>query len=167
MPKHFAIVLFVRHSNLDPEDVSRELALRPLTSWKAGEPRVTPKGTQLQGVRRESSWSHVFAFQGDHSVSEGIETIVNELLIHRAFLSAVIAGGGTLVIYLQLPGDANQGASISPSTLKRMVDLGLGLDLEVFPHMRPYDPREKTIGVTLRRTGPAGRGRSRKRARRR
>ncbi len=43
MPKHFAIVLFVQHPNLDPEDVSRELALRPLTSWKAGEPRETPK----------------------------------------------------------------------------------------------------------------------------
>ncbi len=100
-------------------------------------------------------------------MSEEIEVIIDELLTHRAFLGTVIDGGGALVVYLQLPGDANQGASVSPSTLKRMVDLGVGLDLEVFPRMRPYDPRKKTIGVTIRLTGPAGRGRPRKRTRRR
>jgi Domain of unknown function (DUF4279) len=54
---HFRISLRVRHPSIAPEKITEALGIEPKRSWKAGEPRQTPKGTALTGSNRDTYWT--------------------------------------------------------------------------------------------------------------
>lgn len=133
--KRFSIVLLVRHPSIDPKEISAELRLEPFSSWKVGDLRTTPKGTALPGVREQSFWNHVFEYEGDSRFFEETERLLGQLALRKDFFVRIGKEGGYAEIYLQLPGDVNQGSSAKPSLLKLMAELGLHLGVEVFPDM--------------------------------
>jgi Domain of unknown function (DUF4279) len=56
----YAISLRVTHPSLDPAEITSALQLTPSRTWRAGEPRTTPKGTPLQGVYSNTFWTRSF-----------------------------------------------------------------------------------------------------------
>jgi len=146
--KYFGVVLLIKHPSIDPAVISSELKLEAFRSWKAGESRATPTGTPLPGTWRDSSWNHVFSYKGERKFFDEIRQLLIQLLPHKDFLLKISNEGGRVEIYLQLPGDLNQGSSAEPAMLKEMAELGLYLGVEVFPEWGD-DPRN-TVGVTRR-----------------
>lgn len=132
--KRFGIVLLIRHPSIDPKEISAELKLEPFSSCKAGDQKVTPKGTPLTGIWDRSSWNHVFEYEGDSGFFEETERLLAQFALHKDFFVRIAKEGGYAEIYLQLPGDVNQGSSVKPSVLKLMSELGLHLGAEVFPN---------------------------------
>src|SRR5262245_22705404 len=59
-PAPLSIRLLLVHPNADPSDITREIGLAPLRAWRCGETRFTPKGSPLEGVWRDTRWSHGF-----------------------------------------------------------------------------------------------------------
>ncbi len=131
--KDFTIILLIRHPNIDPEDISRELKLEPRTVWKVGDQIRTPKGRVMSGHREYSSWTHVFERRTDSPFFEEVEHALSRLAPHKEFITRIINEGGYGEIYFQLPGQVNQGSSAKPSVLRLIADLGLYLGVEVFP----------------------------------
>jgi hypothetical protein len=150
--KRFSISLLIRHPNIDPKIISEELRLEPYACAKAGEPRVTPKGTPLQGVHDRSWWNHIFYYEGGVLFFEEAERLVHQLAAHKVFFLRIVEGKGDSTLYLQLPGDVNQGSTAKPSMLKLMAELELHLSAEVFPDC-PLE-RDEHPGLTkMRREG--------------
>ena len=127
--------LLLIHPNADPSDISRKIGLAPLRAWRCGEPRFTPKGTRLEGVWRDTRWSHGFALDKNATIETAIASALDKLAATTRFLAALRETGGTAELIISLPGDTYQGASISTELLKALADLGVRLGIEVFPKM--------------------------------
>ena len=130
---YFGIVLLIKHPNIDPMRITSKLKLKPFRSWKAGEPKRTPKGTLLPGTWQDSSWNHVFKYKGDVRLFDEIERLLIRLSPNKDLFHKITSEGGHAEIYLQLPGEIHQGSSATPSMLTRIAELGLHLGVEVFP----------------------------------
>jgi hypothetical protein len=96
---------------------------------------MTPKGTRLSGVRTDGLWSLTFRYKGEKPISRSLEQILGDLTSHRDLFRELSHMGATSALYLQLPGDINNGDRISPAVLGALADLGISLELEVFPEM--------------------------------
>ena len=125
--------LLLIHPNADPSDITREIGLAPLRAWRCGETRFTPKGTPLEGVWRDTRWSHGFELDKNATIETAMTSALDKLAGTRRFLASLRETGGTAELIISLPGDSHQGASISVRLLKAFADLGVSLGIEVFP----------------------------------
>jgi hypothetical protein len=120
--------LRIWHPTLDPDSVTRTLNLQPQTAWRAGEPRRTPKGTLLQGVRSEGYWStNPFSYGWRDSTDALLEDAIEELLSflepHREFLQEV-SREGAVRIWASTQSKRNYAVELTPSMLARVASLG-------------------------------------------
>jgi hypothetical protein len=129
----FEIRLLLIHPSVDPADITREIGLEPASSWRCGEPRFTPKGTRLEGVWRDTRWTHEFDMGDVATLEEAIASSADRLAGARRLLSSLRQTGGTVELIVTLPGDAYQGASIPFALLHDLASLGIDLGIEVFP----------------------------------
>jgi hypothetical protein len=60
---------------------------------------------------------------------------VEELEAQAALVARLLDEGGRVHLRVSLPGDANIGDSLSVELMRRLVALGVELDIEVFPDM--------------------------------
>jgi hypothetical protein len=133
--KRFNIVLLIRHPEIDPEQISRELSLKPYSAFKNGTVRTLPNGNLLPGLATHSSWNHIHRYSGDHGLVEAVESVVKLLEEHKAFILRLGLQGGLCQVYLQLPGDVNVGGALPWQLLDRMSSVRVELGVEVFPNL--------------------------------
>jgi hypothetical protein len=133
--KRFNVVLLFRHPEIDPEQISRELSLKPYSAFKNGTVRTLPNGNVLPGLATHSSWNHIYRYSGDHELIEAVESVVNLLEEHRSFILRLCLQGGSCQVYLQLPGDVNVGGALPWQLLDRMSRVRVELGVEVFPNL--------------------------------
>ena len=127
--------LIVRHPCCDPSSITEELGLKPKVAHMAGEKRITPAGTLLQGVYPETSWSHSIRTSGSRFFFDAIEPILERLEKSRDYLEKLVTDGGEVSINFDLAGDESIGDSMSPDMLKRLTSLNVRLGIEVFPNL--------------------------------
>jgi len=121
---------------MDLTFLSTLLNLSCLRKWIAGTPRQTPTGEPLSGTYPVSYWvSRGFEFSCESGFGKQLALAINHLAKVNESLSDFKVSGGTIEIYLQLPGSKNNGDTIDSTLLKKMVDLGVDLLIEVFPGM--------------------------------
>ena len=131
--KRYEINLLINHPVMSPDTITGRLKPTPQYSWRRGEPRRTPIGTELGGVRSETMWRHVIREEGRRSFFAGLRNSVDRLRAHRRFLSQIASGGGRVELIVNLPGNVNMGDVLNPQTLRLIADLGADLGVEVFP----------------------------------
>ena len=107
--------------------------------WRAGDPRVTPKGTVLGGVRNESYWTT--RLTRDHeprnSQDEDLETFLERQLDRLAPQAESLArfnqDGGRAMLFIGLFCTANSGLILSPALMAKAAALGIELGLDIYP----------------------------------
>ena len=107
----YIVDLRIWHPALDPDLVSSSLGFEPGISWRAGEPRRTPKGTHLGGVRSQGYWSaNPFCYgwreSTDAQVEDAMEELVSLLEPHKDFLLK-ISQSGAVRVWVSTQGDRN------------------------------------------------------------
>jgi hypothetical protein len=117
------------HPSLDPDEMSRVLGLAADRSWRAGEPRTTPKGRPIGGKRDESYWCHPVAETG--SVADVVAKVLDRLEAHRAWVDEFRRTGGRVEVYLWLVGTTTAGDSFSSELVARLGRIGAEISLEV------------------------------------
>jgi len=55
-PHDYSIALRIRHPNIDPADVTRQLGIVPQHAWRKGEPREVEADEVGSAVHRETYW---------------------------------------------------------------------------------------------------------------
>lgn len=120
--------LRISHPALDPESVTRTLGMQPQRSWRAGEPRETPKGTLLAGTRTFGYWatnpfSYGWRESTDALVEDALEELVTFLEPHRDFLQG-LSVGGNVRIWASTSGTRNYAVELAPNMLTRIASLG-------------------------------------------
>lgn len=67
----FQLSLHVRHPSVDPQEISRELSLEAVESFRAGEPRHSRSGVAATAVHGETYWAAVVDPMGWSAPSTG------------------------------------------------------------------------------------------------
>jgi hypothetical protein len=135
-PYRHTLSLRIRHPQMRDDQITASLGLSPKHAWTAGEPRKSPKGTLLEGLRTESYWSSLLGNTATSEVGlleESIESALRSLEPHAQFLAEIIQSGGRAELFIGLFGDRNLGFELSPSMLKICSELGLALAFEIYP----------------------------------
>jgi hypothetical protein len=134
----YSVALRVKHPHLDPTAISNELGLVPTTSWKVGDPRQTPKGATLEGVRKETYCSFDFGRGEDGELAQCLLEAVGALTPQRIFLREIRSTGGSMYFYVFWYPNGDTGEMFEIDLLMNMADLGIGLGINV------YDDRDSS-----------------------
>jgi hypothetical protein len=131
----YAISLRVTHPSLDPSEITSALQLTPSRTWRAGEPRTTPKGAPLKGVNSKTFWTRRFV-EGefrDKKLPAAVVEIVDQLLPHRAFFQRIRSEGGTVEFFVGWFFNRQSGGTFDCDLMARMADLKIDLSFDVYP----------------------------------
>ena len=139
----YSVGLQMHHPSIDPRAISRRLKMRPRISWRVGEPRVTPVGTPLSGIRQDTYWSKTITPGGakvprGRIAEEKLATLMKRLRPHASFLKGLRRTGGTVEIWISSYSTANYSFTLEPALIKSIHDLGCELIIDVYPYRQNW-----------------------------
>lgn len=129
----YGIRVLIKHPDIDPAIITKQLGITPTRFWRAGEARRTPKGSPLSGCYPDSYWGYAITVDDKPNVFDGVEKILNTLEPHAPFISALSASGGNIQIVLSLDGNESTGDTLSAENIARMAAMSIDFGLEVYP----------------------------------
>ncbi len=130
---YFNIRVVVRHSSMDPAEITSETGLEATRSWRAGDRKTTPTGRSIEGKFRDTMWSHVWEWRGTRKFASHLSEVVSILEAHADFFAKINDTGGSISAVIDLPGEVNVGDTFGAGLLGRMACLKVSLGVEVFP----------------------------------
>jgi hypothetical protein len=130
----YRIRLLIKHPIMDPAAITSKLGFKPGLVWTAGTRRKTPAGTPLPGVHKTSAWGYWFDVEGGRFFSQDVLKLLLQLEERAEFIRELIDSGGSIGLYVNLPGDVNIGDEIAWADLRRFVSLRINFGVEVFPN---------------------------------
>ena len=137
---HFRISLRVRHPSTDPKTISTALGIEPKRSWKAGEPRLTPKGKPLEGIYRDTYWvADIAAGRWPNNLNTAIDDALTRLVRFRSFLHNMRAEGGTVELFIGWFFENQSGGVLSHDCLALAGDLQIDLSFDVYSPEQPQN----------------------------
>jgi len=135
----FIISLRILHPTIDPSTITQTLGIEPQHSWKAGDPRRSPAGGELEGVFRQSYWTGRLMEKPQLSSERlSVESVLVQILsqLRRAhdFLEQLNTDGGVAELLVSLYARENFRLDLSAESLALLGRLRLAVVLEVHPH---------------------------------
>jgi hypothetical protein len=132
----YILDLRIYHPALDPDLVTRKLGMQPSVAWRAGDPRKTPKGTLLEGVRSNGYWSaNPFSYgwrqSTDAQVEDALEELMTYLSPHEDFLRE-ISREGAVRIWVSSQSNRSYAFELPPTMLARMASVGATVVHDVY-----------------------------------
>ena len=133
----YCVSLRVTHPDIDPNKITKALGIKPFRSWRAGEPRVSPKGTPLEGVSKESFWA-AHTHKEKRLLSENIylEDYISQfnkrLQPYASFFEELVNSGGYIEYFVGWFSENNVGATFEPSLMKETSALNIAIGLDVY-----------------------------------
>ena len=135
----FTISLRILHPTIEPSTITQTLGIEPQHSWKAGDPRRSPAGGELEGVFRQSYWTGRLMEKPQLSSERlSVESVLVQILsqLRRAhdFLEQLNTDGGVAELLVSLYARENFRLDLSAESLALLGRLRLAVVLEVHPH---------------------------------
>ena len=135
----FCVSLHVSHPTLDLGELTQILGLKPSRVWKSGEPRVTPKGTPLEGVYKYNSWSAPLheqkrIFSTDIYLEDYLEKLNQQLTPHKIKFGEIVNSGGYIEYFVGWFSEGNIGATLNPKLLKSTAELNISIRLDIYAY---------------------------------
>ncbi len=136
-PFDYHVSLRVKHPRLDAAVIAAQLRMTPKFCWTAGEPRKTPKGTALEGIRQESYCTLDIGSGDDGELAKCLSSAVDSLKPRSKFLRQMRATGGSLMFYVFWYPNGDTGEVFETPLLRDMANLGIGLGINVYDDRAP------------------------------
>jgi hypothetical protein len=128
----FCASLHLLHLSLDPDEVTAELNLTPDRTHRAGDARVTPKGTPLDGNYSEGYWRAELEVKQDEQLTEFLERIAKDLSLAKPFLRRLYESGGRIECFVDLFAYSLCDQVYPAALLHKLGELGIDLRLDFY-----------------------------------
>ena len=114
----------------DPEEITKELLITPTKSWKKGD--VIPNRNN-KVLRKQSTWELISSKAPYESIENQIESLLIQVEKNKnTFRSLAKKNFGELAIAIYLYDSFNLGICLSKEILKKITDLGIGIDFDIY-----------------------------------
>jgi hypothetical protein len=135
----YSLSLRIHHPLLDPREISRALRMRPKIAWRVGEPRLTPRGEPLPGVRSETYWSKALTprwVKVPHGTQAEAKVIalMKRLRGQTTFLGRLRRTGGRIEIWLSSYSTHNYSFVLPAALIASISKLGCVFIVDVYPY---------------------------------
>jgi hypothetical protein len=129
----FSISLSISAEDLDPDEITRLLGIQPTKAWRKGVPqsgragregRVPTFGRWSTGLRRDETT--------EWDVEEAISLVLDRILVKDEVWKQVVSNSKARIFVGLTLDTYNRGFGFAPSLLKRIAELGLMLDFDIY-----------------------------------
>ena len=127
----YKISLRITHPSMQSDEITKSLELAPTLSYTAGDRKVTPKGTEVPGRRRESYWCYDLP-TNDDAIEYEIERCNAALGGKRAALEHITDGGGRVQYFVGWFSSGNSGFTLPHRVSRQLADLRIDLSLDLY-----------------------------------
>ncbi|MFG6110513.1 DUF4279 domain-containing protein [Stenotrophomonas nematodicola] len=127
----YRISLRITHPNIRSIEISSRLGLEPDFSYTAGDRRLTPKGNEIGGIRKESFWCHELR-SDDLTFELAISNLSQQLAKSKGFLDSLSSTGGHLEYFIGWFSAENSGFVLEGGLLRLLADLRISLAFDVY-----------------------------------
>lgn len=124
-----SIAFRASHVEIDLSILGNILDLPVFFSWRAGEPRVTPQGNYLPGMRDRSYWCTRIEWTEPNKTDEFVLRVLNALKQCEEWRS-LVANGVRAEFYVCLSPDGTNYVEFSAATLEEISTLGIQVQIE-------------------------------------
>src|SRR5579863_6626543 len=126
----YCISLRVTHPSRSLDDLTVELGIVPNRTWRAGEPRTSPRGKPLKGVYGEHYWTArlVDGVSTDRDLTTALAAVLDSLFVKKEFIANLSKSGGRSEFFLGwFFGEGNSGDVFSSTLLGQLADFCIDL----------------------------------------
>lgn len=119
--------------DLDPSEITNLLNMPPDQSHRCGDPNMSQPGHRYADYT-EGLWALHSSVDETHAIDEHLEALVTKLWKHRDLLQEFRNRGYKVDIFVGIFGiDDNMGFVLKNTLLTRVIQLGVDLDLDLYP----------------------------------
>jgi hypothetical protein len=130
------ISLRLRHAESDVGTLLEHWGLDVRGSWRAGEPRTTPRGNLLTGVWPESYAYSRLPVRGE-TLNQRFDSAIKLIEPFASELTAFADSGGRCELFVGWHFETNSGDELGWELLGKLFDLRLDLSLDIYPEVEP------------------------------
>jgi len=119
--------------DLDPSEITNLLHMHPDQSHRCGDPNISKAGRRYANYT-EGLWALHSSVDETYAIDEHLEALVTKLWKHRDLLQEFSKRGYKIDICVGIFGiDDNGGFALKNTLLRRVIQLGVDLDLDLYP----------------------------------
>jgi hypothetical protein len=119
--------------DLDPSEITKLLNMHPDQSHRCGDPSISKSGHTYADYT-EGLWALDSSVDETHTIDAHLEALVTKLWKHRDLLQEFRKRGYKMDIFVGIFGiDDNMGCVLKNTLLRRIMQLGVDLDLDLYP----------------------------------
>lgn len=119
--------------DLDPSEITNLLHMHPDRSHRCGDPNMSKSGHRYADYT-EGLWTIDSAVDETYAIDAHLEALVTKLWKHRDLLQEFRNRGYKIDIFVGIFGiDDNLGLVLKNALLSRVMQLGVDLDLDIYP----------------------------------
>ena len=117
---------------LDPSDITTLLHMHPDQFHRCGDPNMSTSGRRYADYT-EGLWAIDSSVDETHAIDAYLEDLVTKLWKHRDLLQEFSKRGYKMDIFVGIFGiDDNMGCVLKNTLLRRVMQLGVDLDLDLY-----------------------------------
>ena len=119
--------------DLDPSEITNLLHMHPDQSHRCGDPNISKSGRRYADYT-EGLWALHSSVDETYAIDEHLEALVTKLWQHRDLLQEFSKRSYKIDICVGIFGiDDNTGFVLKNALLRRVMQLGVDLDLDIYP----------------------------------
>jgi hypothetical protein len=119
--------------DLDPSEITNVLHMHPDQAHRCGDPNMNRSGRRYADYT-EGLWAIDSAVDETYTIEAHLEALVAKLWKHRDLLQEFRNRGYRIDICVGIFGiDDNMGLVLQNTLLRRVMQLGIDLDLDLYP----------------------------------
>ena len=119
--------------DLDPSEITNLLHMHPDQSHRCGDPNISKSGRRYADYT-EGLWALHSSVDETYAIDAHLEALVTKLWQQRDLLQEFSKRGYKIDIYVGIFGiDDNMGFVLKNTLLRRVMQLGVDLDLDLYP----------------------------------
>jgi uncharacterized protein DUF4279 len=119
--------------DLDPSEITNLLHMHPDQSHRCGDPHMSKLGRRYADYT-EGLWAIDSSVDETQAIEAHLDALVTKLSKHRDLLQEFRNRGYRIDIFVGIFGiDDNMGLVLKNALLRRIMQLGVDLDLDLYP----------------------------------
>lgn len=126
--------LLIIHPSIEPNQISKNLALEPSLTQKKGDQVITPQGVKMSHQYKVSRWQYTKHLEKDWE--NELNILVKSLKNSSEFLQQIVSEGGKNIIFFAATNFPHATLEMDLDVMQMMVNMRISFGFEFFTNLK-------------------------------